>query len=197
MSELGKTVGQLLVNNLSVTIIVILWVLGGIFKITKKEVNPLGWLSGIIGKAITKDVRKDVSDLKNDYNEKIVAFRTDLDDFEKKTSKDILEMKNGASDNYTMLKERLDEMETAQQKSNDMQTVQTIRSHILDFANSCFNKKRHTKREFENIIDENTKYEELVKKYGIKNNVYKEDYDFILKIYHKCQEEGSFLKEGD
>ena len=37
----------------------------------------------------------------------------------------------------------------------------------------------------------------LLEKYGIKNNVYKEDYDFIIKVYHKCQEEGSFLKEGD
>lgn len=197
MSELGKTVGQLLVNNLSVTIIVILWLLGGLFKITKKEINPLGWLSSIVGKAITKDVRKDVSDLKKDYNEKISAFRNDLDDFEKRTSNDILDIKQGTANNCAMLKNRLDEMEASQQKSNDMQTVQTIRSHILDFANSCFNKKRHTKQEFENIIDENTRYEELVKKYGIKNNVYKEDYDFILKIYHKCQEEGSFLKEGD
>ena len=219
MSEIGKTVGQLLVNNLSITIIVILWVLGGLFKITKKEINPLGWLSGKIGKAITKDVSKDISnlrtesgeqfkkierdraskveELKSDYNEKIAALRTDLDDFETRTSKDICEMKDGTASNCEILKKRLDEMEASHQKSNDMQTVQTIRSHILDFANSCFNKRKHTKQEFENIIDENSKYEELVEKYGIKNNVYKEDYEFILKVYHKCQEEGSFLKEGD
>lgn len=197
MSELGKAVGQLLVNNLSITIVVVLWLLGGLFKITKKEINPLGWLSGKIGNAITKDVRKDVLDLKKEHNEKLTDLRTDLDDFEKKTSKDILDMKDGTARNCAMLKNRIDEMERSQRESNDMQTVQTIRSHILDFANSCFNKKKHTKREFENIIDENAKYEELVKKYGIKNNVYKEDYDFILKVYHKCQEEGSFLKEGD
>lgn len=219
MSEIGKTVGQLLVNNLSITIIVILWVLGGLFKITKKEINPLGWLSGKIGKAITKDVRKDVSDLKSetneqfkkiekdrekkieelkkDYNDKILDLRTDLDNFETRTSKDISEMKTGTATNCEILKKRLDEMEISQQRSNDMQTVQTIRTHILDFANTCFNKRRHTKQEFENIIDENAKYEELVEKYGIKNNVYKEDYDFIIKVYHKCQEEGSFLKEGD
>lgn len=194
--DLGKTVGQLLVNNLSITIIVILWIIGrflSLFSIKKKEINPLAWLTGKIGKAITKDVQKDVSDLRNDTQ----ALRTDLDDFEKKTIKDIGEIKTGTVKNCESLKTRLNEMEAAHQKSNDMQTVQTIRSHILDFANSCFNKRKHTKREFENIIDENAQYEDLVKKYGIKNNVYKEDYDFILKVYHKCQEEGSFLKEGD
>ena len=138
-----------------------------------------------------------IEELKTDYNDKIAELRTDLDGFEKKTSKDIGEIKSGTTMNCEMLKNRLDEMEAAQQRSNDMQTVQTIRAHILDFANSCFNKRKHTKREFENIIDENSMYEELVKKYNIKNNVYKEDYEFILKVYHKCQEEGSFLKEGD
>lgn len=220
--DLGKTVGHLLVNNLSITLIVVLWVIGRIlslFKIKQKEINPLGWVTGKIGTAVTKDVRKDISDLKTetneqfkkikkdradkieelktDYNDKITELRTDLDGFEKKTSKDIGEIKSGTTMNCEMLKNRLDEMETAQQRSNDMQTVQTIRAHILDFANSCFNKRKHTKREFENIIDENSMYEELVKKYNIKNNVYKEDYEFILKVYHKCQEEGSFLKEGD
>lgn len=220
--DLGKTVGQLLVNNLSITLIVVLWVIGRIFslfKIKQKEINPLGWLSGKIGTAVTKDVRKDISDfktetneqfrkikkdradkieeLKGDYNEKITALRTDLDDFEKKTSKDIGEIKAGTASNCEALKSRLDEMEAAQQKSNDMQTIQTIRAHILDFANSCFNKRKHTKREFENIIEENKLYKKLVEKYEIENDVYKEDYEFILKVYHRCQEEGSFLKEGD
>lgn len=196
-SEFGKTLGQLVVNNLSITIVIVLWIMGGLFKITKKEINPLGWLSGKIGKAITKDLRSDVEEMKTDTDTRISTLKTDFDNFEKKTSKDIDEIKKGTEKNCAELKVRLDEMEAAQQKSNDMQTIQTIRSHILDFANSCFNKKKHTKREFENIIDENAKYEELIEKYEIKNNVYKEDYDFILKVYHICQEEGSFLKEGD
>ena len=196
-SELGKTLGQLVVNNLSITIVIVLWTMGGLFKITKKEINPLGWLSGKIGKAITKDLRSDVEGMKTDTDKRISTLKTDLDNFEKKTSKDINDIKKGTEKNCAELKVRLDEMEASQQKSNDMQTIQTIRSHILDFANSCFNKKKHTKREFENIIDENAKYEELIEKYEIKNNVYKEDYDFILKVYHTCQEEGSFLKEGD
>lgn len=146
---------------------------------------------------LTKDLRKEVVCMKTDTDTKIGNLKTDLDNFDKKTSKDIDDIKKGTAKNCAELKVRLDEMEASQQKSNDMQTVQTIRSHILDFANSCFNKRRHTKQEFENIIDENTLYEELVKKYNIKNDVYKEDYEFIIKVYHRCQEEGSFLKEGD
>lgn len=188
-SEFGKTVGQALVNNLSLVIIVMLWLLGCLFKVTKKEINPLGWVSSKIGNALTKDIRKDVTDLKNETSN----LRKDFDDFEEVVG----DIKSKTFENCQMVKLRLDELEAAQQKSNDMQTIQTIRSHILDFANSCFNKCRHTKREFENILDENAKYEELIEKYGIRNNVYKEDYDFILKVYHQCQEEGSFLKEGD
>ena len=90
----------------------------------------------------------------------------------------------------------MNEMEAAQQRSNDMQTIMTIRAHVLDFANSCYNKRKHTKQEFDNIIDENSKYEELVKKHDVTNDVYKEDYAFVMKVYHRCQEEGTFLKEG-
>ena len=182
----GKPVIEWMLQHWGLSIVAILFLLSALFKLTKREIDPLGAVIGWIGRHLTKDVRKDVETLK-----------TDLDKFEKKTTKDMDDMKKGTAKNCQELKTRLDEMEGAQQKSNDMQTIQTIRSYILDFANSCFNKRKHTKLEFENIIEENSKYEELIKKYDVKNNVYKEDYDFIMKIYHKCQEEGSFLKEGD
>ena len=219
MGEVEKTVGQLLVSNLGLVAIIILFILSCLFKIVKKEIDPLGALITWIGKKFTKDVRKDVAtlqqethskfdeikkdraakieELKRDYNHQIKELRDDLDGFEKRTDSSITEMKKGTAKNCEELKKRMTEMEEKHQRSNDMQTVQTIRSHILDFANSCFNKRRHTKREFENVIEENAKYEELVKKYKIKNDVYKEDYEFILKIYHRCQEEGSFLQESD
>ena len=82
-------------------------------------------------------------------------------------------------------------------KSNDMQTIRQIRAHVLDFANSCMNHRKHSKQDFENIIDENTLYETLVKKYRIKNKVYEEDYKFIMKIYHHCQDNNCFLRDPD
>lgn len=215
VDEVSKAVGQWIVGNLGWSVIIVLFLLTGFFKIVKIEVNPLGWLIGWIGKAFTKDVRKDISDLKadtasqfdnvrkdrakkieelkTDYNDKISELRKDLDVFEARTNAGIEEMRAGTDANCSMLKARLNEME----KSNDMQTVRQIKAHVLDFANSCLNKRRHTKQDFDNIIHENEEYEKLVKKYGLVNDVYAEDYKFIMKIYHRCQEEGSFLKESD
>lgn len=215
MGEISKAVGQWILGNVGWTIVIILFILSGLFKITKRNIDPLGWIIGWFGRALTKDVRKDVADLKadtelkfaevktdraakieelkDDYNNKIVSLRSDLDVFEINTNTNIEEMKNGTFANCTMLKARLDEME----KSNDMQTIRQIKAHVLDFANSCYNKRRHTKKEFDNIIKENEEYEELIAKYSLKNDVYTEDYHYIMKVYHKCQDEDCFLKEEE
>lgn len=193
MSEIAKTVGQLIVSNVGLAVIIGLYIISGLFKITKFEIDPLGTLIRWVGSTLTKDVRKDVADLKTDYNDQISNLKADLDSFEKRTNSNIDEMKNGTSGSCEMLKKRLDMME----RSNDMQTVRQIKEHVFDFANSCFNKRKHTKQDFENIIHENEEYERLVKKYKLVNDVYDEDFGFIMKIYHKCQDEGSFLSERD
>lgn len=215
MGEISKAVGQWIVSNVGWTVIIFLFILSGLFKITKIELNPIGWIIGWIGKHFTKEVRKDVADLKtetnnkfaeikkdraesikdlkNDYNKQIADLRLDLDAFELKTNTSIDEMKNGTNVNCELLKSRLDLME----KSNDMQTVRQIKAHVLDFANSCMNKRKHTKMDFENIIKENQEYEELVEKYDLQNNVYAEDYAYIMKIYHHCQETNGFLKDEE
>lgn len=233
--EIGKTLGQLALNNLSLTVIIILFVvhyiIKSLFKVRQKEVDPLGRMVGWVGKKLTKDVQTEVasvksdvvsvktdlanlksytekqfkkvetdriekiSELKNDYDKKIVELKTDIDGFETRTVSKVDEMIRGTRENCEKLKTRLDEMDEATQKSNDMQTIRQIRAHVLDFANSCMNKRKHTKLEFENIIEENKQYKALVKKYKIENDVYKEDYEFIMKIYHRCQDEGSFLNE--
>lgn len=213
MGEISKAVGQWVVANLGWTVIIILFILSGVFKIAKKEIDPLGALIGWIGKAFTKDVRNDiqklkedtdanfekvkkdrndkVEELKKDYNEKISALRNDLDGFENTTNKSICEMQNGTHDNCQVLKERLDAME----KSNDMQTIRQIKTHVLDFANSCMNGRKHTFRDFRNIIKENKTYQTLVEKYGLENDVYKDDYEFIMEIYHDCKINRSFLND--
>lgn len=226
MSEVAKTVGQLMVNNLSMAVIIILFILSGLFKITKKELDPIGKIAGWLGKKLTEDVKKDVAgvktdvenlktstedefkkikedrsskidELKKDYNDQIMSLKGNIDAFEERTNINIDDIVKSTKKNCQDLKKRLNELEKSSIKSNDLQTIRQIREHILDFANSCMNKRSHTKSEFEAIIEENAQYEELVKKYRIKNDVYKEDYEFIMKIYHKCQDEGSFLNETE
>lgn len=217
MSEVTKAVGQWIVGNVGWSVLIFLFILSTFFKITKKEIDPLGWVIGWFGKALTRDVRKDVSDfkkstdqkfeevkkdrqakvdeLKKDYNDKIKGLRDDLDAFEKTTNKSVRELKTGTARNCATLKKRLDEMEAATQRSNDMQTLRQIRAHVLDFANSCMNHRKHTKKDFENIIEENSMYETLIKKYKVQNDVYTEDFNFVMDVYRKCQKNGSFLDD--
>ena len=215
MGEISKAVGQWVVQNVGWTVVIILFLLSGLFKITKVEIDPLGWIISLIGNALTKGVRMDlanlreetntrfeeiktdraekIEELKSDYDRKITALRDDLDVFEESTIASMEEVKSKAAGTFDLLNNRLNEME----RSNDMQTVRQIQAHVLDFANACLNHRRHTKQEFDSVIKENEEYEELVKKYGLKNNVYAEDYQYILKIYHRCQDENSFLKDEE
>lgn len=193
MSEFFKPAAQWLQQNVPLTIIIVLLVLSIFFKIPKKEVNVLGWFVGWIGKTFTRTLRDDIKQIKEDFNQQVQDLRNDLDNFETKTNANIEALQNGTNANCSMLKIRLDAME----KSNDMQTVRQIKAHVLDFANSCLNNRNHTKQDFENIIKENEDYEELVEKYGLKNDVYAEDFKYIMKVYHECQDKHSFLKGED
>ena len=202
MGEVSKAVGQWIVGNVGWTAIVILFILSGLFKIAKIEINPIGWLISWIGNALTKSIRVDLANLRTDtntkldelktgYDDKITELRKDLDAFETRTTKSMEEVKNKTTGTFDLLSARMNEME----RSNDMQTVRQIKAHVLDFANACLNHRRHTKQEFESVLKENEEYEELVKKYKLKNNVYDEDYKYIVKLYHKCQDENSFLRD--
>lgn len=193
MSEISKAVGQWIVGNVGWTVIILLFIISALFKLTKIEINPLGWIVGWIGKNLTKDVRKDVADLKTDYNTKITDLKDDIDSFEKRTNASIDEIKSGTFKNCEALKKRLDQIE----KSNDLQSVRQIRGHILSFANSCMNGIKHTQKDFDNIFEEDKEYKKFVKKHKVVNARYKEDFEFIVKCYHKCQEENSFLKESE
>ena len=68
-----------------------------------------------------------------------------------------------------------------------------IRYEILDFANSCRNKRKHTKDEFEHIITLQTKYSQLLKRTNDSNGVFDAEFEYIMELYHQCQRENSFL----
>lgn len=71
--------------------------------------------------------------------------------------------------------------------------VRDIRSEILDFANSCHNKRKHTKDEFIHIIEQITRYEELVEKNQIPNGVIEVQARYIKDLYQECLREGTLL----
>jgi hypothetical protein len=193
VAEITKTVGQWIVANVGWSILIFIAILSGFFKIAKIEIDPLGSLIGWIGKKLNQETNKRIDELKADSNQQIKDLRTDLDDFEKNTNEAMTSIQKTSASNCRAVKHEVEEIK----KSNDMQTIRQIRAHVLDFANSCMNHRKHSKQDFENIIDENTLYENLVEKYKIKNKVYEEDYKFIMKIYHYCQDNNSFLSDPD
>ena len=75
----------------------------------------------------------------------------------------------------------------------DGNRVEQIRWEILDFANSCRHKRKHTKDEFTHILQQHSKYEELIQKRGIENGVIDEEYKYIVEVYNRCCHENSFL----
>ena len=109
------------------------------------------------------------------------SLQKDFDDFKAETRK-----------SFQKVEERQDKAE----KDADLLRMSGIKTTVLDFANSCMNGRLHTKEEFDHVIAENKVYEKLVKKYGseIQNDVYKEGYAYILRIYRKCLDEKKFLK---
>ena len=84
------------------------------------------------------------------------------------------------------------ELETLKQDV-DLNAMDVIRSEVLDFANSCRNGRRHSKEEYNHIVELNDKYEVLRDKHKIKNGVYAADYAFIVRERDRCQSENSFL----
>lgn len=70
--------------------------------------------------------------------------------------------------------------------------VNDMRSKILSFANDCIERK-HTKEEFDHIIDLHTQYDEIISKRGMKNGRVDLAYKYVCDIYAKSLREGTFL----
>lgn len=66
---------------------------------------------------------------------------------------------------------------------NDENEKDRIRWEILDFANSCRNGRKHSKEEFNHVIELRVKYEKLLEKTGDENGVFEEDYRYIQTLY--------------
>ncbi len=87
------------------------------------------------------------------------------------------------------IKTQLDRLERDFEKHK----VESQRCEILDFANSCMNKRNHTKEEFDHIIKIHDDYDEYINQRNIKNGQVKVAYDYIEKLYEQNLKHNSFL----
>lgn len=85
--------------------------------------------------------------------------------------------------------------DTVQKVDNkvDANEIDRIRWEILDFANSCRNKRKHTREEFLHVISLNEKYHKILDERGMTNGQIDIEYEYIEGLYKKCLENNSFL----
>ena len=67
---------------------------------------------------------------------------------------------------------------------------------ILDFANSCHNGRKHTKEEWEHVLNQLKYYEEYVEKHNIDNAVIEEETRFLRELYRELIAKSEFVQRG-
>ena len=85
---------------------------------------------------------------------------------------------------------------------SEIKTMQDLRWSILDFANSCMNKRKHTREQFEFVIKQCDEYEIRLAAYNakhdikdrIKNGVAESAIKDIKRINDECRQNGTYLK---
>ena len=90
------------------------------------------------------------------------------------------------------IKEQGDQIKDLDKKI-DMNEIDHIRWEILNFANSCRNQQRHTKDEFEHIINLHEKYNQILAERDLTNGLVTIEYEYVEEIYRHCLEKNTFL----
>ena len=160
MDKLNPIVQVLSVfSTMAISLTAIIALLSTVFKPIRKGVV---WIyKKLVGnKDKNEEVLNKINDLEN-------AFTTRVDNLEKTLSTKIQEVSD----------------------RNDENEKDRIRWEILDFANSCRNGRKHSKEEYNHVIELRVKYEKLLEKTGDENGVFEEDYKYIQSLYM----EGDFL----
>lgn len=71
--------------------------------------------------------------------------------------------------------------------------AESMRRDILDFQNSCVNKRKHTKEEWTYIFKLCDKYTKHIEDNNLSNSEAEEAIKYIRHVYRDCLENGEFL----
>ena len=89
-------------------------------------------------------------------------------------------------------------------EESETKALQDTRRDILDFANACMNNRKHTREQYDFVIKQCDDYEKYIEDHNrlypdnvIKNGVIEAAIKEIRRLYDKCYQEHSFLKEGE
>ena len=82
-------------------------------------------------------------------------------------------------------------------KEDKTEKLENQRRDILEFANSCMNKRKHTQEQFTFVIKKCDEYEKYIEDNNIKNGEITSAIEEIRRLNTKCRQENSFLKPGE
>ena len=91
------------------------------------------------------------------------------------------------------IKKQLDEL----QKEVTEFKVDSWRAEILDFSESCMNHRRHTKEQFDHVIEILDKYDKYITENKLTNGQVDVAHEYILEIYKQCIRENDFALDEE
>lgn len=75
----------------------------------------------------------------------------------------------------------------------ECEKANTARWNILHFANTCRHGKRHSKEEWNHVIDQIYNYDTYVEEKNIDNGVFEEDAKYLRELYQQISKDNDFL----
>ena len=75
--------------------------------------------------------------------------------------------------------------------------LENTRRDILEFCNACMNGRKHTQEQFRFVLKQCDNYEKYIEENHIKNGEITSAIGEIHRLYDKCIQNNSFLKEGE
>lgn len=94
------------------------------------------------------------------------------------------------------LTKKVDEMETeltSLKEDCEVKNAHDKRWAILDFANSCRNNRKHSKEEWEHVLEQIDFYESYVEVHKIKNAVIVENTKYLRGLYSELLKTNNFM----
>ena len=99
----------------------------------------------------------------------------------------------GVNEQYKEIQKQLDEL----QKEVTEFKVDSWRTEILDFSDSCMNHRRHTKEQFDHVIEILDRYEKYIEENKLTNGQVDVAHEYILEIYKQCIRENDFALDEE
>lgn len=75
--------------------------------------------------------------------------------------------------------------------------IDSWRTEILDFSDSCMNHRRHTKEQFDHVIEIMDRYDRYITENSLKNGQVDVAHEYIMEIYKQCIRENDFALDEE